>query len=272
MIAHFFHTLRRYRSAILFWGLGLAAIGSIVVLVYDTISEKQALIEQFMEGMPPVFAAMAGEAEQYSTPSGWLHIKYFMFLPVMIGFYAVMSGAAILAGDEEQGRLDLIMAYPLSRTRVFFGRLLGLGTATFLILGIAWLGIVGSVTLTPFRLSPLQAMIPFVTLFAVIVFFQALALLMSMLMPSKNISAGAAGLVLIVSFFFEVFSQVQPKLKPLAASLPLHYYQGGLAVENFSWGSLALLLGTATLLVAAAWRLFSKREIRVMGEGSFRKG
>ncbi|MGE5222540.1 MAG: hypothetical protein ACM3PY_08890 [Omnitrophica WOR_2 bacterium] len=50
--------------------------------------------------------------------------------------------------------------------------------------------------------------------------------------------------------------------------LPLHYIQGGYAIEELNAGWIMGLLGCGLLfIILAAWR-FERRDLRVSGEGS----
>ena len=270
MSATFFYMLRRYRLAVVFWGLGLAVIGIFVVFMHQSVADKQRSIERIMKGMPLIVKALAGDVSQFVTPVGWLHLKYFFVVPVSFGVFAVVTGAGLLVHDEEQGRLDLFMAYPLSRTRVFLARCASLATATLLIVAIAWAGMAAALPYASLGITASDILWPFFTLFLVITFFQALSLWFSFLLPSRIIAAGAAGIILIVSFFLEVFVHVEPKLMMVARLFPLRYYQGGMATVGVNWGDLLVLLIATSIALGMAWRLFLGRQIRVMGEGNFR--
>lgn len=269
MSATFFYMLRRYRLAIVFWGLGLAAIGILVVFMHESIADKQKVMERIMKGMPLIIKAIAGDVSQFVTPVGWLHLKYFFVLPVSFGVFAVVSGSGLLVYDEEQGRLDLFMAYPLSRSRMFVVRCASLASATFLMVAIAWTGMSVALPIAGLGIPPSGIILPFLSLFIIITFFQALSLCFSFVLPSRIIAAGAAGIILVASFFLEVFVKVEPKLMLFAKLFPLRYYQGGMAIHGLDWWSLFVLLAAMGIALGLAWRLFLKRQIRVMGEGSF---
>jgi|MDTC01.1.fsa_nt_gb ABC-2 type transport system permease protein len=268
MNALFFYMLHRYRPAILFWGGGLAIVGIAVVLLYDSIADKQQLLEQLMEGFPILIKALAGDVKDWVTPAGWLHLKFFFVLPLSFGLFAVLTGAGLFAADEESGRLDLLMAYPVSRTKIFLARCAALGVATALITVIAWVCMASALPFSRLEIKPLSLFLPFLTLFLVMLCFQSLALLLSLLLASRIIAAGAAGMILIISFFLEGFAEVQPKLTPYARIFPLHYYQGGKAIDQFAWGPLIVLLAILLVSFLLAGRLFLAREIRVVGEGN----
>ena len=252
------------------WGIGLGIIAAVVVIIYDSVADHFALIDQFMKTMPPIFTAFAGDAQMLKTPSGWLHMKYFVSLPVIFGPFAVMAGAGLLSADEERGRLDLLMAYPTARWKIFFGRLAALFTATAVILLAAWVGLVAALPFSTLGVSPPAAVLPFISLYALIILFESFALLLSFVLGSRILAAGAAGVILIADFFIDALVYITRALDPLAQCLPYHYYQGGIAAEGFELLPFLVLVGAAAVMIGLACWLFQRSDIRVMGEGTFR--
>ena len=60
----------------------------------------------------------------YVTPEGFLGLQYFDLMAILIlGIFAILIGSGLIASDEENGRLDLILAHPVSRTALIAGRL-----------------------------------------------------------------------------------------------------------------------------------------------------
>lgn len=223
-----------------------------------------------MKSMPPFITAMAGDAETLSSPSGWLHMKYFTTLPVIFGPFAVMAGAGLLATDEERGRLDLLMAYPTARWQIFSGRLAALLLATGIIHAISWIGLIAALPLSTLKITPAAAILPFISLFGLMLWFESFALLLSFVLPSRILAAGAAGVVLVADFFIDALAPITPVLEPLARCLPYHYYQGGLAADGFEIFPFSVLLISAAIMIGlSGWR-FNCRDIRVMGERTIR--
>jgi ABC-2 type transport system permease protein len=266
----FQYSLRRHRLAMWGWGIGLGIIAAVVVIIYDSVADKFALIDEIMKNMPAVFTAFAGDAQMLSTPSGWLHMKYFVSLPVIFGPFAVLAGAGLLAADEERGRLDLLMAYPTARWQIFFGRLAALFTATGVILFAAWLGLIAGLPFSNLEVTPGAAFLPFISLFGMMVLFESFALFLCFILGSRILAAGAAGVVLIADFFIDALVMINPALETTARCLPYHYYQGGMAADGFQLPPFLALVGVAAVMIGLACWAFHRRDIRVMGEGSFR--
>ena len=252
------------------WGIGLGIIAAVVVIIYDSVADHFELVDQFMKAMPAIMTAFAGDAQMLQTSSGWLHMKYFVSLPVIFGPFAVLAGAGLLSSDEERGRLDLLMAYPTARWKIFYGRLAALFTATAIILFVAWLGLIAGLPFSTLKTTPGGALLSFVSLFALIILFQSFALMLSFMLGSRILAAGAAGVILIANFFIDALVQIAPSLEATARCLPYHYYQGGFAADGFELAPMATLLGAAATMIGISCWLFHRRDIRVMGEGGFR--
>lgn len=265
----FRYRLAHYRGQILGWGVALALLGLFIGQFYTTMQEQQAQFQQMLESYPQEFLAFFGDSADIATPSGYLSYYHFSMLPLILGIFAVLVGSGLLASDEESGRLDLIVAHPVGRTALFWGRFLALAAATLAILACSWLGLYLPTLWTPLDAGALALAWPYLSLFAVLVLFSALAVLLGMLLPSRRAATSMAGLMLVSSYFMNALSRLNADLETLARLTPLYYYQGGEAIGglNVAW-VVGLLAVALVLALLAAWR-FQRRDIRVGGEGGW---
>ena len=273
MATVFHYALSRLRGQIIGWGLTMFVLGFVSVPFYDSIVSQADQMEQLLSSYPPELMALFGDFSTSSivTPEGYLGLQYFDFMaPLILGVFAVLVGSGLLASDEENGRLDLILAHPVSRTALFAGRLLALVAATLAILVLSWLGIVILMGQTSMGLSGGEVALPFVSLLAVMMFFGALALLLSMLLPSRRMAAMTASFVLIASYFLVALARISTDLETAVKFSPLNYYQSSKAIDGLNAGWFIGLLAVAALFAGlAGWR-FERRDIRVGGEGGWR--
>jgi len=273
MVAIFRYTLRRFRGQILGWGLALFLVVLLIVGIYDSIGWQAAELEQLLASYPPelmAFFSASGSMLSLFTAEGFVSMEFFSFMPVVLGIFAVLMGSGLLASDEEKGTLDLIMAHPVSRSALFMGRLLALVTATVGILAIAWLGFVVSMNWSSMDIGLGRMWLPLLSLLAVLLVFGTLALLLSMVLPSRRLAASVSGLLLVASFFVTGLARINEDLETLARLLPLNYYQTEEAFHQFNVQWFAGLLVVAALLAVLAWWRFQRRDIRVGGEGGWR--
>jgi len=270
MITVFRYTLRRFRGQILGWGIALALLGVLLISIYDSFAGEQEQLAELTEIYPAEISAFFGDLSTFATPEGWVSIEFFSYMPLILGIFGVLMGSGLLASDEENGTLDLVLAHPVSRTALFFGRLLAFVTATVAILAISWLGFIVSMTWSSIDIGWSQMALPFLSVLAILLLFGTLALLLSMLLPSRRMAAMMAGLLLVAGFFITGLAKINEDLEPVAKFSPLNYYQTQDAFQGLNGAWLAGLLGSAVVFAALAWWRFLRRDIRVGGEGGWR--
>ncbi len=270
MITIFKYTLRRFLGHILGWGLSFGLIALYLMILYKPMIDQQAELVALFEAYGETMLAFFGGGIDFCSPAVYMYFGLFAYLPVVAVIFAVILGAGLLAADEEKGTLDLVMAHPISRTELFWGRFLAFVTATSAILLLTWLGYVIGLPLAGWEVNVFDLLLPHLSLLAVLLLFGALALLLSMLLPSRTLAASVAGALMVVSYLVNSLARVNESLESVNKLLPLKYYQGGWALEGLDWQPFLALLALAALLTLLAWLLFLRRDIRVSGEGSWR--
>lgn len=265
----FWYSLGRMRGQILGWGISLGLIGGYLISFYDTLVSQQEMLSEMIKAYPPEMFAFFGDLTQLFTPAGYLNTEFFSYMPIILGIYAVLAGSGLLASEEESGTLDLILAHPVSRSGIFFGRLAAFLVAQVAIQAITWLGFRLFLPGTMLEFTPGELALPFLSLLSLMVLFGVLALLFSMLLPSRSMAAMSSGLLLVAAYFITSLSKIDENLERLAKFSPLNYYQGGEALAGMEWGWFFGLLACALGFMLLAWWLFERRDIRVVGEGSF---
>lgn len=272
MFTIFHNALSRYRGQILGWGLSLGLLSLFLAGFYDTIAAQKEHFLELFENYPKELMAFFGTGEimEMFTPSGYLNLEYFSYMSIIIGIFAILAGSGMLAGDEESGTMDLVLAHPVSRTAMFVGRILAFLVATIGILVINWIGFLVGIPNTELGLNALEIGRPFISLFAVLLIFGTLALVLSMLLPSRRMAAMTSGILMVASFFITALARLDQNLEQVARISPLNYYQGGLAIDGLKWGWVAGLVGISVAFVLISWWRFERRDIRVGGEGSWR--
>jgi len=270
MLTIFRNSLSRSRGQIIGWGLALFLLGMLSIIRIQLMLENPELIEQLMKGRGRGVVAAFGGGGKVMSPGWALSMAFFSYMPLVLGVFAVMSGSGLLAADEENGTLDLVLAHPITRTDLFLGRLLAFAVALVIVLLISWLGFVVAMMRTPLDVSVWALGKPYLSLLALMLFFGHLALLLSMVLPARRSAAMVAAVILLVSYFLTTLARIDPGLKTVADLSPTTYYQSGDAIDNLDTFYLLGLLAPAVLFSALAWWLFERRDIRVVGEGGWR--
>ena len=267
----FRYTFRGLRGQILGWGLGFALYGLMIVPMYDMMASQQDQLEQMIASYPPEFLAFfGGDASSLITPAGFLKMYAFSMMPVIIGIFALIAGSGLIASDEEGGRLDLIVAHPVGRSAFFFGRLLGLLVAALSIMFLGWLGFCLLMGGSSLGFNWGEMAVPFLSLLAQVLVYAALALLLSMFLPSRGLAAMLSGLVMVAGYMISSLAFMDERMASAAQLMPYHYFQPVLSLQELNLGWLFSLFGISLLMVLASWLLFLRRDIRLSGEGSWK--
>ena len=134
----FLKTLRDHRWPMLWFSLGLAAVALYSIMLYPIIAEASGLLE-FMESLPEGLTALFGGALDYSTVEGFLSADLFSFVgPLVFLAFTVSRGSAAIAGEEEAGTLDQLLANPLPRWRLLLEKSGALAVATAAVAVVFW--------------------------------------------------------------------------------------------------------------------------------------
>ena len=271
MFAEFRHTLRRLRGQMIGWGIGLAAYGLLMVSIYDTIAGIEGF-QELMESYPKEIMAFVGGADMMAitTPKGYVGIYYFGLMAVIVGIFAVGAGASLLVGDEETGVLDLVLAHPVSRAGLFWGRWLAFAAATAVILLVSWLSWLIPAGNSGLALTWIELLMPFLPLLVQLLLYGTSALLLSLLLPSARLAGMVTGGLMVANYLLIGLSNLNENLASIVRYTPMYYYQGGDAIDGLNWGWLAGLLAVTLLFALLAWYRFQRRDIRVGGEGGWK--
>jgi ABC-2 type transport system permease protein len=264
------YSLRNSRGAIMGWGIGLAVLAIMMGSLFDMVASSGDLMDAYVEALPEI--AEMFDFSLMNTPIGWLDVEYFSFVPLIIGLFATGAGASLLARDEEGGTLDLILAHPVSRTVLFWGRILASTLVLIILLLISWASLLLTMTWSEnFSIPAVDLLLPFASLFGILMFFMTLSTLFSMLLPARSMASMLAGMLVAASFFVTLLSGVVDELERVADFSPLTYLETATAIEhglNLTW--FGIFIAIDLVLVLISWQLFQRRDIRVGGEGTLR--
>jgi len=104
------------RRAVLTWGGSLGAL--LEAAIYPLV---QSSIESVAKNYPAGLKAAFG-VNQMNTIEGYIHTEMFsLIVPLAVAFFAIRAVAGAIVTAEEDGRLDTILALPLSRTALLVG-------------------------------------------------------------------------------------------------------------------------------------------------------
>lgn len=237
----------------------LLYVALIVGPMYNALSD--ALIT-LSTAIPDALKAMIGSADM-ATPEGFLTAEIFsVTLPATLIVVGTMLGGRALAGEEEDRTMDLLLANPVTRSRVVVEKAAAIALV-LLALGLAnaigtWLGsLIGGLgvsTVNIFTVSLLGTLLG--------LFFGYLSLAISAATGRRRAAAyGTAG-VAFVTYFAASFLPVSASFAAWAKVSPFYYYMDGDPLANgVQWGHALVLVVLSAVTLASAVPLFRRRDV-----------
>ncbi|MDS1272571.1 ABC transporter permease subunit [Lipingzhangella sp. LS1_29] len=257
--------LRDDRRAILGWTVGVAAFLLVYLPFYSEFAEDTAGAEEMLEVIPEGMRTAMGMQELF-TGAGFLESMVFnLYGPLLLVVYAVVLGNRAIAVPEESGRLDQLLALPISRQRYVHERLAALTievvylTAVLCAIVLAFaVGLDMGVAL-----GNIVAISVGVGLLALL--FGTLTVAVGGLSGSRGLGLTVTGAVAVGTYLVHVLSDAGAELvEPLRWASPFHYYLDADPLrDGIPLGSYAVLLGVIIILAVAATVTFERRDIGV---------
>jgi ABC-2 type transport system permease protein len=256
-------TLWDARRSLLGWALAISAVAVMYAAFWPTVNTPQ--MQQAL-GNYPEGVLEALNYDDLTSPAGYLASSvYGLLVPLLVAVFAIAFGTRAVAGDEEAGTLDLLLAHPVSRTRLALQRFAALTTALALVGALLWLAMVaiaGPAELAGVTAAEFAAATTQLVLFGACL--GALAFAAGAATGRKTLALGISAGVAVLAY---LANGVFPQLDGLAwtrAMSPWHWYLGGEPLKNgLQTGDALLLLAVTAVLVAAGSWSFNRRDIAV---------
>ena len=256
--------LRFRRNAIIGWAIGLTFLPAIYVGIYPQFETGLAGMQAILD--LEIYQAMG---MNFGTFEDWIASTVINIVPILVAIYAVMDGTGTLAGEEEAGKLELIVALPIPRWQIVTVKAIAHGIALFLILllvavstTIVFLAIESQVETNLVATDILWSLI---YTWPIVMAFGMIGLFLGAFAPRRRIAALIATVIVVVSYFGSNLSSQVSSLESIQPLFLFHYLDS--TASLFETGpqtnDVLILLGIA--LAAFIWAIvfFQLRDITV---------
>ena len=210
-----------------------------------------------------------GDFQDIASFKGFVSAEVFTFLPILLAIYAIVNGTGTLAGEEDNGTLEPLMALPLRRWQIVLSKGLALGIALLLILLIVGIASVIAMSTLPTDVDTGgvgggDIILAALATWPIVMFFAALSLFLAAFMPSRRYATITATVVLVVSYFGNNLANLVEILSDIQFLFVFSYFDVNSVLEgNLNTGDLLLTLASSTLFLALAIISFQRRNITV---------
>jgi ABC-2 type transport system permease protein len=133
--------LRLRWISLVVWAIAIAALVLLIIAFYPAVRDNPSLNDIYTNLNPSMQALLGGS--DLTSPVGYLNTQLFAFvLPVALLVFGLGRGAALIAGEEEERTLDLLLAQPVGRGSAYLQKSLSLVAGLALLTLATWLPLV----------------------------------------------------------------------------------------------------------------------------------
>ena len=256
--------LRFRRGAIIGWGLGLCFFPVVYVGLYPSFAEQMSTFQEMMD--LAIYQALGISMASFE---GYMASTVTNLIPVILAIYAVMNGTGTLAGEEDSGRLEMVVALPIPRWQIVAVKAVALGATLLLILAISaggaaltLLTILGQVET---NVTVADVFLALLSAWPLVMAFGMISLFLGAFCPSRRVAAMIATVVVIASYLGSNLTGMITSLQSIEKLFLFHFYEATAgALENGQQlSNVLVLLGVALAAFGIAVFFFQKRNLTV---------
>jgi ABC-2 type transport system permease protein len=251
----------RVRGSLIMSG-GIAALTALYVWMFPSVEASGVDLDAYVEAFPSALVEAFG-IRSLGTIEGFLAAELYAFVWVLLlGLYLAYSAATTVAGEVEDGRMDMRLSLPVSRRRIvgekFLSLLVPIVVVNVLTPIVVYLGVVlVGKSIAPADLVTVHALsIPYLLSCA------ALGLALSVAVDREG-RAQRAALGLIFGLFMIESVVGGTGLEPVGGLSPTRYYEPSaiLVDGHYDLAGAAILLGATVAIVLASQWWFGRKSL-----------
>ncbi len=259
----FFKTLWDQRRAFVWWAIGLMTLSLYTAGLYPSIATPQ--FSEYIKALPPALTALFGDSFSLATAAGYLNAYFFdMMGPIIFVIYAISAGSGAIAGEEERGTLDILLAGPTKRRAVVLHKFAAMVVGSFLLGFFMWAGLVLTCLLVNIQISFVRLAEASVGSVLVGLVFGSLALAVGCSRGSRGLSMGLPAAVTLAAYVLKIYAPLVEAMKPYQKLSPFYYANAAKPLLNgLNFGHTAILAGLCVVLLIVALIAFQRRDVAV---------
>lgn len=263
MLRLLWQELKFRRNAILGWSLGLCFFPLVYIGIYPSVAEQMAGLADL-----ELYKAMG---MSLGTFPDWVGSILIVFMPLIASIYAIINGTGTLAGEEQDGRLEMIVTLPLPRWQIVTAKAMALAISSvimFLVVAVVSVFVFQSIE------SQIESNLAAIDLFNAVMSAYPLVFAVGMIglflgafAPSRRIAGTISAVVLVVGYFGNNLANSTTALEPFVPFFLFTYLDASsqAVMEGQQTGDILVLITVGLVSFALAVFCFQGRNLTVGG-------
>jgi ABC-2 type transport system permease protein len=251
------------RRSLVGWTLSVSAVATMYAAFWPTINTPQ--MQQAMASYPKALLEAMNYTDLTSAAGYVGSAVYGLLVAALVTVFTIAKGARAVAGEEEEGLLDLLLAHPVGRGQVALQRFAALVVEMVVIAVVLWLAMVaisGPAKLEGITAGNYAAACLQLTLFGLAI--GSVAFAVGAATGKRGWAVSTASAVAVLGY---LANGVFPQFEPLSWTrdvTPWNWYLGGAPLRHgLQVADCGLLLAMTVVFVTAGTWVFTRRDVGV---------
>lgn len=263
----FAKTIWERRRSIVWWVVGMVALAGLTVAFYPSIRNDADSFQTLFDSMPAELLNVFGiqDAASLVTATGLVNSRLYAGIgPVIVAVLGISLGTQAVAGEEDRGTLDLLLAQPVTRTQIIVEKFAAAAVLIFTVMVALFvtLLVLDPIVDLGFDLAGLFGANVTLGLFALL--FCALSLAIGSVTGNRGLTVGASAGITAALFFVHGLAPLVDEIAWVAELTPFHWLQDPNPLANGLDVVAVIIFAavTAALVATAVWG-FNRRDVAV---------
>jgi ABC-2 type transport system permease protein len=258
----FSKTLYNLRWQLIGWALGVCFVAFITMALYDSFN--QTGIDSIVNSVPDSLKSLIGSVEDFKTIPGYIGQQIFGPNVVILTIaMAVLLFIGVSASEEDDGRLQTLLSFPVTRTSVYFQKWLAVLVIIALVCAAVVAGLFGGLAAVHHSADVGRIMLSAFDCWLMNVCYGLVAFATAMLTGKKGLTVAVASGYAAISFIISSLAPAVDKLHTIDKFSIFHYYNNPQIMQHgLDTGHTLLLVAIALILTLVGWWGFTRRNVQ----------
>ncbi len=260
----FRQALRHHWRTALAWGVGMGLLNLVTMSFFPNLDALRQF-EQLFRTLPPALMQTFGlNVNEQFTPDSFLASLLFTRIVLILAVYGVLAGASITANEEEAGIMSVLLAQPVSRTRIFLERVLAHAVLTALVLLLSFGGLMIGSLLIELEVNLTRQFEATLGFYPALLMMIISTALLGVVLRRRSLVLGLAAVFILGSYFLDTLgSAISEGIMPTLRQFSFLAYNAAsdVVVRGIQWGDVLLLLAVTVGMVLLALVGWQRRDV-----------
>jgi ABC-2 type transport system permease protein len=263
----FIETFKQTWKQMVYWGLGLASMGLLVVIMVPMFDMQQ--MRDLLRSLPPMMLAMIGigkELELFATAEGFVAMGFFGKFALIFAVYPVVMGMRITANDEDEGIMDMVLSLPVQRMWVIIERFAAYTVSIIGVVVMIYIAMTFGVAISGVKLNMTELTNVIIMLVPVLTFVMAFTMLVATIVRRRQVALGIITAFVVASFMIQTLGAMAEDTfaEPIGwVSFFTYYNAGKILGDGLVLAHIAGLLTLSLVLVGLSINRFERRDVGI---------